>query len=93
MTAGIPGGFNVGMGYASFLLGQVFSTSIAGQTSPKTGKKQFGLYAQDTWKVTRKLTLDYGLRYDYSTFLQEQFGRAPDFSATATDDGSPSTAA
>ena len=77
------GGANVGMGYASFLLGQVFSTSIAGQTSPKTGKKQFGIYAQDTWKVTRRLTLDYGLRYDYSTFLQEQFGRAPDFSATA----------
>jgi len=77
------GGANVGLGYASFLLGLVNSVSISGPTSPRTGKKQFGVYAQDTWKVTRRLTLDYGLRYDYSTFLQEQYGRAADFSATA----------
>ena len=38
---------------------------------------------QDSWKVTRKFTFDYGLRYDYSTYLQEQYGRAPFFSATA----------
>jgi hypothetical protein len=77
------GGANVGMGYASFLLGLVNSVSLSGPTSPRTGKKQFGIYAQDTWKITRKLTLDYGLRYDYSTFLQEQYGRAPSFATTA----------
>jgi hypothetical protein len=77
------GGANVGLGYASFLLGQVNSVSIGGPTSPRTGKNQLGLYAEDSWKVTRKLTLDYGLRYDYSTYLQEQYGRAAVFSATA----------
>src|SRR5262249_34877775 len=41
---------------------------------------QIGVYAQDTWKVTRRFTLDYGIRYDYSTYLQEQYGRAPSFS-------------
>jgi len=46
------------------------------------GKKQLGLYAQDSWKVTRKFTLDYGLRYDYSTYLREEYGRAPEFSPT-----------
>ncbi|MEO8100540.1 MAG: TonB-dependent receptor [Acidobacteriota bacterium] len=75
-------GANVGFGYASFLLGGVNSVTIANPTNPRLGKKQFGLYAQDTWKITRKMTLDYGLRYDYSTYLQEQYGRAPFFSAS-----------
>jgi hypothetical protein len=30
--------------------------------------------------VTRKLTLDYGLRYDYQTYLREQYGRWANFS-------------
>jgi hypothetical protein len=76
------GGFLSGFGYASFLLGQVDTISISRLTTPRMGKKQFGMYAQDTWKVTRKLTLDYGLRYDYSTYLREQYGRAPEFSPT-----------
>jgi len=75
-------GTNVGFNYASFLLGLADGASISRPTHPRMGKKQLGLYAQDSWKVTRKLTLDYGLRYDYSTYLQEQYGRAPEFSPT-----------
>lgn len=77
------GGSNAGFGYASFLLGQVDTMSISNPTFPRLGKKQIGLYAQDTWKVTRRFTLDYGLRYDYSTYLREQYGRAPRFSPTS----------
>jgi outer membrane receptor protein involved in Fe transport len=75
-------GANVGFGYASFLLGQVDSISMSNLTRPRMGKKQLGIYAQDTWKVTSRFTLDYGLRYDYSTYLKEQYGRAPEFSPT-----------
>jgi hypothetical protein len=76
-------GANVGFGYASFLLGHVNSVTIGWPTNPRLGKKQFGAFAQDTWKITRKLTLDYGIRYDYMTYLREQYGRAPFFSAEA----------
>jgi len=73
-------GANVGFGYASFLLGMVDSIQMSNPTRPRMGKKQLGIYAQDTWKVTSRFTLDYGLRYDYSTYLREQYGRAPEFS-------------
>jgi len=74
-------GVNVGFPFASFLLGQANSVSISQPVFPRLGKRQLGFYAQDTWKVTRKFTLDYGLRYDYSTYLKEQYGRSPFFSA------------
>ncbi len=72
-----------GFGYASFLLGLVNNVSISNPVDPRVGKKVLGLYAQDSWKITRNLTMDYGLRYDYSTYLQEQYGRYPLFSPTA----------
>jgi len=79
------GGGNVGFPYASFLLGLVDSGNIRVPTNGKLGKHEMGFYAQDTWKVTRKFTLDYGLRYDYSTAEREQYGRLPSFSSTLAD--------
>jgi hypothetical protein len=78
----LAGGQTPGFGYASFLLGAVKQVSIANPVYPKLGKNQLGVYVQDSWKVTRKFTFDYGLRYDYSTYLREQYGRAPFFSPT-----------
>ncbi len=71
-----------GFGYASFLLGLVNQVSIANPVYPRLGKKVFGAYVQDSWKITRKFTLDYGLRYDYSTYLKDGYGREPFFSPT-----------
>jgi TonB dependent receptor len=64
-----------GFAYASFLLGQVTSESDSGLWAARIGNRAIGMYLQDTWKVTRKLTLDYGLRYDYQTYLKETYGR------------------
>jgi hypothetical protein len=75
-------GGSLGFNYASFLLGAVDSYSIAAVADFRQAKKQLGFFAQDSWKITRKLTLDYGLRYDYGTYYQEEHGRAVDFSAT-----------
>jgi hypothetical protein len=73
-------GTTPGFPYASFLLGLVNNGTIGNPVTPRLGKKQLGIFAQDTWKLTRKLTIDYGLRYDYSTYLQEQYNRIPFFS-------------
>jgi hypothetical protein len=72
----------VGFSYASFLLGLVDAVKIAPIDNMKMGKHMIGLFVQDTWKVTRKLTLDYGIRYDYQTYLKEQYGRFAQFAPT-----------
>ncbi|MEP6963071.1 MAG: TonB-dependent receptor, partial [Acidobacteriota bacterium] len=68
---GNPTGFS----YASFLLGQPNFMQLAQQTFTREGSKALSFYAQDNWKVTRKLTVEYGLRYDFQTYLREQHGR------------------
>ena len=66
-----------GFSYASFMLGLPDDVEISPNTQTKTGQHSIGLYIQDSWKVTRKLTLDYGLRYDFQTYLKEEHGRMP----------------
>ena len=40
------------------------------------------LFVQDTWKLTRKFTLDYGLRWDLQGPLGELWDRQSTFSPT-----------
>lgn len=71
------GGQPIGFNYASFLLGLVDVANAKPPSKGRIGKTQWGFYAQDNWKVTHKLTLDLGIRYDYSTYLKEEYGRTP----------------
>jgi len=89
--AGVSGAS--GFAYASFLLGQAQSLQIAPVAQMRLGNHGIGLYAQDTWKVTRRLTMDYGLRYDFQTYLKEQYGRMQDadFNTINTKVGFPGT--
>jgi hypothetical protein len=66
---------STGFAYASFFLGRANSINNGGQAVMRLGNHAFAGYVQDTWKVTRRLTIDYGLRYDYVTLLREQYGR------------------
>jgi hypothetical protein len=55
---------------ADFLLGKIKTTSYE-QAQPPTGRrnKNFGVFVQDDWKVTPKLTLNLGIRYEYEAAL------------------------
>jgi Carboxypeptidase regulatory-like domain/TonB dependent receptor-like, beta-barrel len=59
------GGGSIGYRYASFLLGLVNTATVSAVKEIQWRKKALSLYAQDNWKVTPKLTLAYGLRWDY----------------------------
>jgi len=63
-----------GFNYASFFLGGVNNGQTAVRSVTHMGSHTMSGFAQDTWKITRKLTLDYGLRYDFATYLREGNG-------------------
>ncbi len=69
----------LGFPYASFLLGHVNHGEIGQLARFHVGKHSLAFFAQDSWKVTPKITLDYGLRYDFQTYLRETYGRIPGF--------------
>ena len=73
------GGGTVGFPYASFLLGAANSASIRNRSETLRRKTGVGVYIQDTWKVTRRLTLDYGLRWDRQDASREQHDRSASF--------------
>ena len=66
---------NAGFGYASFLLGTGDSGRINNRIRPAFSSKSFGGYIQDDWKVSRKLTLNIGVRWDAETGLTERYDR------------------
>ncbi|MFB3905522.1 MAG: TonB-dependent receptor domain-containing protein [Acidobacteriota bacterium] len=63
VTRGPEGG---GLGLATFLLGEVsrFTRYVSPSTNARERQWRHFYYAQDTWRVTQKLTLSYGLRLD-----------------------------
>jgi hypothetical protein len=63
-------------------MGLVNSASISNPVDPQTRRPSWSLFAQDNWKITRKLTLDYGLRWDYQGYGDEIHHRVSEFSPT-----------
>jgi hypothetical protein len=57
-------------GLADFLLGKIKTGSYE-QPMPATGRRNFniGVFAQDDWKITPKLTINAGLRWEYESPL------------------------
>ena len=57
---------------ADFLLGLPGSGYLNNDAKTYFTQPYFGVYAQDDWRVTPKLTLNFGLRYDYQLSLKER---------------------
>ena len=55
-----------GVGLATFVLGQVSNLNryVSVSTTANEFQNRFFLYAQDTWRVTPSLTVNYGLRWE-----------------------------
>ena len=60
--------------FASFLLGYPDATTIATVTNPATDaySKHYAFFAQDDWKVSQRLTINYGLRWEYHPAFQDK---------------------
>jgi hypothetical protein len=67
----------LGPGVADFLLGFP-SSAIAAQGVPAAAFRSSNIagYAQDTWRLSRKLTLNLGLRYEYYGPPTDKWGKA-----------------
>ena len=65
-----------GDSFASMLLGLPNNaTRQLGNAGVSLHLNVFGLYGQDTWRITPKLTLNYGLRWDYTSPTEEKNNR------------------
>ena len=71
----------IGNAFGAFLLGVPDSVTLATVTSPDTQAygSAYAFYAQDDWKVTRRLTINYGMRYEYHPMFQDHLGNVAAF--------------
>ncbi len=60
---------------ATALLGYPTGSSVTLPITPAYRARYYALYFQDDWKITRKLTLNLGLRWDYETPVVERYNR------------------
>ncbi|MBI4908917.1 MAG: carboxypeptidase regulatory-like domain-containing protein, partial [Acidobacteria bacterium] len=70
------GGAPVGQGLASFLLGLPTGGSISRNASTAESSGYWSLFLQDDYKLTRKLMVNAGLRWEYETAITERYDRS-----------------
>ena len=83
-------GNTVGNNYADILMGLTTGSYTEQQVPPPTqiSKNVMSFYAQDSWKATRRLTLEYGMRFDHypKAYAANNYGLAIfDISKYSTD--------
>jgi hypothetical protein len=76
---------------ASFLLGYLSSFVQGSGQFLNNRDKFYGFYGQDSWKVNRRLTFNYGIRYEPFLPWTEKFHRIGSFSPAALAAGRTST--
>ena len=64
---------NVGLGFADFLLGDMSTGQYTTPTVVHNYQYSSNFFAQDTWRIRPRLTINYGLRYElFSPMLNHQ---------------------
>lgn len=71
-AAGAP----IGQGLAALLLGLPSNGGITLNDSGAEQSFASSLFVQDDWRITRRLTLNFGLRWDYDAPITERFNRS-----------------
>jgi hypothetical protein len=68
-----------GASFASFLLGEVGAAGLNSPVHMSYRYSDYAFYIQDDFKVTPRLTINYGLRYDLHRPLSEKWDRISSF--------------
>jgi hypothetical protein len=73
-----------GAALASMLLGIPTFGQMSHNPSPASASSYWAWYLQDDWKVTRSLTVNVGLRYEFDVPRTDRFNRLSYFDASAS---------
>jgi hypothetical protein len=73
-----------GFALASMMLGIPSFGQISHNPTPASASSYWASYIQDDWKLSRKLTVNLGLRYEFDIPRTERFNRLSYFDAEAT---------
>ncbi|MFN3326412.1 MAG: TonB-dependent receptor domain-containing protein [Bryobacteraceae bacterium] len=81
LNTAVPGqtNFTSGSSFASFLLGEAFTGRTETDRNIEQQYRYHGWYIQDDWRITRKLMLNIGLRYEFTTPPVEANNQYSDF--------------
>ncbi len=83
-------GFNdTGDGMASWLLGVPGFSRITTSNFISSFKDAYSFYGQDDWKVSSKLTINIGIRYEVTSPIGEKFGRQAHLDVFGHDHAQP----
>lgn len=75
---------NTGAALANLLLGYPGSANVTPSPALALQNLYYGLFLQDTWKVTNKLTLNAGVRYEIELPRTDRFNQLTNFDYSAT---------
>ena len=76
---------------ASLLLGTGAGGNVQKPASGATTRLYYGLYLQDTWRLSKRITINPGIRYELHRPTTERFDRLSNFDYSVTNPLSAAT--